>query len=351
MKKDIKKFDLSEDEYFECLTRAEINSFISGEQAQSENPRSIFVVAQAGAGKTGLKSFVIKEAQEAGIIPGYIEFNPDDIATYHKYYKEILKEFPDESYAILQKFVSPALDTYLRQAAVARKFNLVQEGTFGNTDVYVEIIDFQKNGGKADIGDRIESGYREVIDVPGGYLVDVNVLAVDRFESYLSSLEREQYYRESGLPPRVVTLGNHDYAYNRIIDTLRILEERHLIDNGRVFRRGPIPVEPKLVYNMGDQEYPTLADAVIGERQKNHIELLKNPSDFYDRINSLRARINSNGIPEQQARLDELKKLFTKEALRFGVDSHVESLIKKPHSTVIKIVENTNREKRSDIDF
>ena len=354
MKKDLEKFDLSTDEYFECLTRAEINSFILGEKAQSESPRSIFVVAQAGAGKTGLKSFVINEAQRDESLPGYIEFNPDDIATYHKYYKEILREFPDESYSILQRFVSPALDTYLRQAAVARKFNLVQEGTFGSTDVYVEIIDFQKNGGKADIGDLVEGGYREVIDVPGGYLVDVNVLAVDRFESYLSSLEREQYYRESGLPPRVVTLGNHDYAYNRIIDTLRILEERHLIDRGRVFRRGPVPVEPRLVYEMGDPEYPSLADAVVGERLKNHIELLQNPVEYLDRIKSLKERIHANGIPEQLARLDELEMLFIKELEEFDVDRQFESLYKspsktKPYTTAVRKPRN-NKEKRDDIE-
>ena len=182
MRTNNKKYDLTLDEYFECLARAEINSFILGDKARSEKPMYIFVVAQAGAGKTGLKSFVIKEAKNLGILPGYIEFNPDDIATYHKYYNEVLSEFPDESYTILQRFVKPALDTYLRQAAVAGKYNLVQEGTFGSTDSYVEIIDFQKNGGKADIGDRKDDRTREVIDVPGGYTVNVDVLAVDKFE-------------------------------------------------------------------------------------------------------------------------------------------------------------------------
>ena len=44
----------------------------------------------------------------------FIEFNPDVIAIYHKYYDEILEEYPNESYRLLQKFVAPALDQYLR---------------------------------------------------------------------------------------------------------------------------------------------------------------------------------------------------------------------------------------------
>lgn len=320
MKKDSNMYDLSLDEYFDCLSRAEINTFILGDEAKSDNPSSFFVVAQAGAGKTGLKSFVIREAHESGLLPGYIEFNPDDIATYHKYYREILRDFPDESYSILQRFVSPALDTYLRQAAVAHKYNLVQEGTFGSTDVYVEIVDFQKNGGKADIGKLKDDRTREIIDVPGNYTINVDVLAVDRFESYLSSLEREQYYRENGLPPRVVALVHHDFAYNKMVDTLRILEDKGLIDRGRVFRRGPVPVEPRLVYEMGNSKYPSLVDAVIGERANNRFELLENSDAYYDRIGSLRSRIQANGIPEQLARLDELQDLFDSELEQYNLE-------------------------------
>jgi len=41
------KYDLTEEEYKKCLTRAEIAVFMKGRPAK--NPRSIFVVAQAGA--------------------------------------------------------------------------------------------------------------------------------------------------------------------------------------------------------------------------------------------------------------------------------------------------------------
>ena len=74
----------------------------------SDKPKSIFIVSQAGGGKT---------------------VNPDEVAIYHKYYEQILKEFPNESYAKLQKFILPALDQYLRQRAVQLRNNIIQEGT------------------------------------------------------------------------------------------------------------------------------------------------------------------------------------------------------------------------------
>lgn len=59
-----KKYDLTPEEYNKCLTRAEIATFMKGETV--EKPISIFVIAQAGAGKTGLRQFVVNEAEDIG---------------------------------------------------------------------------------------------------------------------------------------------------------------------------------------------------------------------------------------------------------------------------------------------
>lgn len=310
MKEDNTKYDLSTEEYNRCLSRAEIATFMEGYGVKKRKPKSIFVVAQAGAGKTGLKSFVIKEAQDKGTLETYIEFNPDDIAAYHQNYQQILKEFPEDSYPILQRFVRPALDTYLRERAVELRRDIVQEGTFGSTKGYLDILEFQKNGGKAKIGKLKEDGTREEKDVEGGYDVEINVLAVDRFESYLSALEREQYYRENNLPPRVVTLQNHDRAYDAMLETLKEVETRKLFDSCRVFKRGYTFNKPELVYISGDDKYQSVVEAVVAERNRNRQELLRNPQAYYQRIEELRTRIRVNGIPEQIARLDELKSLF-----------------------------------------
>lgn len=131
------KYDLTEEEFLRCLKLAEMQIFMRSKG--NTRPQSIFIVSQAGGGKTGLKKFV--ESHKKDI---FIEINPDEIAVYHKYYDEILREFPEESHKLLQRFVQPALDKYLRQRAVQLKNNLIQEGTFGNTNGYLEILEYQK---------------------------------------------------------------------------------------------------------------------------------------------------------------------------------------------------------------
>lgn len=313
---DLEKYKLTTEEYNRCLSMAEINIFMQGNEVKDRRPKSIFVVAQAGAGKTGLKNFVINEGQDNGTLETYIEFNPDDIAIYHKYYKEILENYPNDSYKILQEFVRPALDTYLRQRAVELKNNIVQEGTFGSTDGYLEILEFQKNGGKASIGRIKEDGTREEKTVEGNYDIEINILAVDKFESYLSALEREQYFRESGLPPRAVTLKNHDYAYEKMLETLKIVEQKEMFDTCRVFKRGYSFNKPDLVHISGDGKYQSVVESVISERNKNRQELLRNPQAYYERIESLRGRVQKCGIPNQLERLDELKELFDLEIVK-----------------------------------
>ena len=52
------KYDLTEEEYKKCLARAEAAVFMKGRPVR--NPRSIFVVAQAGARKKWSKKFCNK---------------------------------------------------------------------------------------------------------------------------------------------------------------------------------------------------------------------------------------------------------------------------------------------------
>lgn len=315
---DDNKYDLTQEEYNKCLAQAEIATFMKGETIQ--NPNSIFIIAQAGAGKTGLKSFIINEAQDSRTLSSYIEFNPDEIAVHHKYYQEILRDFPNDSYRILQRFVSPALDKYLRQRAVELRNNIVQEGTFGLTEGYLKILEFQKNGGKAEIGSLKEDGKREIKEIEGGYNIDINILAVDKFESLLSCYEREQYFREAGLPPRVVTPENHDYAYEKMLETIRIIESKKLFDRMRVFKRGYSMDRPELVYISGDNKYQSTVEAIIAERFRNRQELLRSSEEYLARIDRLKERIKEKGIDSQYDRVLKLENDF-----KIELDRHKEN--------------------------
>ena len=264
-------------------------------------------------GKTGLKSFLINESQSLGSFSKFIEFNPDEISTHHKFYPEIIQNYPDDSYTILQRFTRRALDEYLRQRAVEIRCNIMQEGTFGSTDSYIEILNFQKNGGNVPIGRVQEDGKRTIRHVRGNYIIEVNTLAVNRYESLLSCFEREQDFDESGLPPRAVTIENHDRAYEKMLDTIDIIEKRKLYDKMRVFRRGYIEERPELIYITGDRRFQSTAEAIRQERKKQTVELFKNPEPYIIRIKDLKARATNYQNTSLIRRIDTLENMFYKQ--------------------------------------
>lgn len=309
------KYDLTPEQFQKNLGAVELELFMGGRRvAEDYRPYSVYVVAQPGAGKTALRSSIEVEYQVETADHPFVEFNPDDVAIRHEYYREILREYPDESYQILQKFVSPALDDYLKPKAVELRSNIIQEGTLSNTDAYVKILDFQKNGGKALIGELHEDGSREEIDVNGGYFIDINVLAVDRYESLLSSYEREQEFRDLGLPPRAVTEANHDSSYDKILNTISEIEKRGLGDRIRIYRRGIVKSMPILVYDTGRANSKiTAVEKIKEERNNNRKELMVDPEKYLSRIRNLKDRVSKNGTETQMKKIDELEKQFIAE--------------------------------------
>ena len=294
----IEKYDLTKEEFETSLNKAEVAILMRGKK--EAKPKSIFIISQAGGGKTGLKHYIKSQTEDL-----FIEINPDEVAIYHKYYNEILEEYPNESHAQLQKFVLPALDKYLRQRAVQLRNNIIQEGTFGGTQGYLEILEFQKNGGKAPIG-RIESdGQRKMVDVEGNYDIEINILAVDRFESLLSSYEREQYFIEAGLPPRAVTPENHDRAYYNLLKTVEEIEKRKLFDRMRIFRRGYTELQPELVHIVGDGRYPNAVECIKQTRYCERKKLLANAEAYKRRIEILREKVKTQIQLEKIDRLEE----------------------------------------------
>lgn len=295
------KYNLTKEEFDSSLAMAEIAVFMNSKPSQ--NPTSVFIVSQPGAGKTGLRTYIESKYQSQ-----FIDFDPDEIAIYHKYYKEILEEYPEESHKLLQRFVLPALDDYLRYKAVLLKNNIMQEGTFASTEGYLRILEFQKNGGKVpnktSEGKDDKNQYAE-----GNYNIDINILAVSRFESLLSSYEREQNYIELGLPPRAVTAENHDRAYKNIINTISEVEKRGLYDNITIFKRGKMETQPEKVWEIGDKTYQGTVQVLLEEREKDKQRLLKDSQKYLNRINSLKNRILKTENQNSQIQIKKIEKL------------------------------------------
>lgn len=307
------EFDLTTEEFNRSLLRAEIAIFSNCKP--SNNPRTFFVAAQPGAGKTGLKSYLIGQNHENGAQPSFIELDPDVIGIYHEHYLKIMEEYPGESFLILQDFVRPALDEYLRMKAIKLRANIIQEGTLSNTDTYLSILDFFKNGGTAPIGNISENGERELVDVEGNYDVEIAVLAVDRFESLLSSYEREQAFRENGLPARVVLPKYHDSSYMRMLDTLEEIEKRGLANAISVYKRGYIESKPERLWISGDRRFQSARDAITFFRSRGREEIIHNPEQYRNRLNDLLSRASDT---DQIKRIRTLSEEFEQEVERYN---------------------------------
>lgn len=99
---DYPKYELSPDEFNECASQAELAIFLKGER--EEHPKSFWIVGQPGAGKTALTRYIINQNQDFLSKHGYIQLDPEVVGIYHKYYKLISEEYPEEQYEILQRF-------------------------------------------------------------------------------------------------------------------------------------------------------------------------------------------------------------------------------------------------------
>lgn len=290
------KYELNDKEYKECLDRAILGIFSIGRP--SKQPKSYFIVGQPGSGKTGLTSYIERAFNEKQG-EGLVKIDPDMVGIYHQYYEQIIEEIPEESYEELQRFVYPAIKV-IKKMAVDTRVNILSEGTFSSTDEYMEIIRNQ---------------------IQNGYDIEIDIIAVHRLESLLSSMERQQEKIEYNLPPRTVAIRHHDRAYQQVYTTLRKIGEEGVNSKICIFRRGENEMNPHLVYSSTDNSAINPTTALAKQRETNLEEIIRSRKDFLARITMLRNRILENDDGEikklQMEQLDYLEQEFFRELAEF----------------------------------
>ena len=250
----------------------------------SSNPKISFITGQPGSGKTTLGKHIKDRMNNTGECA--IEIGADKIATYHKYYNQLLKLLPDECYRISRQFVRPA-EKIIMGELMKSKINIIQEISLskGEGD-YKRIQDFQDKG----------------------YDVELNVMAVNKYESFLSCIERDIKLLELGYDPRPVARINHDRMYESFLQEIQEIEKRKLASSINVFVRGNTLSRSELVYTTGDPRYVSALEAIISERDKNRRDVLRNSTEYLARIEEARKKIRLM-IPEERLRKDYMQHL------------------------------------------
>lgn len=250
----------------------------------SNNPRISLVTGQPGAGKTTLAKQIkdkINDTEECAI-----EIGSDKIATYHKYYNELLKLLPDECYRISRQFVRPA-EKIIMSELMKFRINIIQE------------ISLSKG----------EEDYKRIQNFKDkGYDVEINVMAIHKYESFLSCIERDIKLLELGYDPRPVARINHDRMYEAFLQEIQEIEKRGLASRINVFTRGKTLSKNELVYTTDAPRYASAQEAIISERDKNRRNILRNPTEYLARIENARKKIGLM-ITEERLRKDYMQHL------------------------------------------
>ena len=254
------------------------------EDISSQQPKISYIVGQPGAGKTSLEWFLQKQFEEKDECT--VEISADKVATYHKYYDELLNLLPDECYSISRKFVTPACEIILKEVR-DRKLNIVRECAFSKG----------------------EQDYRRIKAFKdAGYEVEVNIIAVDAYESFLSCIERDVKLLELGYPPRPVTRQNHDKMYTSFFSEITEMNNRGICDNVRVFVRGQDINQPVLVYSNGSTNYLSAQEAVTSERHKQRRIIMHDSEKYLNRIMSARQKLKVL-VKDEKMKNDYLERL------------------------------------------
>ena len=281
---------ISIDDFFTQLlieSRRQKNGVRTLNDLSSNYPKISFVTGQPGSGKTTLVRHIKDRFNDIGECA--VEIGADKIATYHKHYNELLRLLPDECYRISRQFVRPAEKTIMSKLAMS-KINIIQE------------ISLSKG----------EEDYRRIqIFREKGYDVELNVIAVNKYESFLSCIERDIKLLELGYDPRPVARMNHDRMYESFLKEVQEIEKSKLANRINVFTRGNTLNVSKLVYSTGDLKYSSAQETIISERDKNRRNILRNPTEYLERIEMAMKKIKVMISDERLKRdyLEHLKQL------------------------------------------
>lgn len=177
----------------------------------SEKPQAFILGGQPGAGKSELIGIV------QGTMTGNVVIcNADNFRAFHPRHAEIIKEVPSDLYPDVTAPYAMYWNKMLRDHCEAHKLNYVLETTFSS-------------------GKRMNDTISEMKSK--NYEVSILLLAVHSDVSYLYTVSRYEDMHASAGYGRTVGKQAHDERYDKIMDTLRRVQEAKLYDHISIYGR------------------------------------------------------------------------------------------------------------------
>ncbi len=212
------------------------------------NPTVIFLVGQAGAGKSGLSKALEERLASSG---GSVLIDPDDLRKYNRDYHGNIRR--DSRTAASKSEVGDwTQEAFLE--GVVRQTNIILDGTGANTARVKERIAYAR---------------------AAGYKVEMHAVAARGIDSWLSVLDRHEQGRNkdtsnpTGAPrARFVPKPIHDEHARDLLKTLGEVEHLGLSDRVTIWRRGAfdIPVYDNTNARQGNSQ--GAVQALVAERNR-----------------------------------------------------------------------------------
>jgi len=234
----------------------------------SESPKVSYLIGQPGAGKSTIQKKIENEYKQNNQCA--VEVNSDKVATFHRDYAELLKLLPDQCYTLSREFVRPATNVIMNKIR-EKKINVIIETPLnkGEKD-YDTMQKFKDNG----------------------YQVELNIVAVDKYQSFYGCIKRDLLLLEVGQNPRPVAKMNHDRMYDPFLHEIMEMQKRGLCDNIRVFGRKDDQIASfEKVWETGNNNYSSAQEAVISTRAKERSRIMSDPKKYLGKLDDAKNQI------------------------------------------------------------
>lgn len=236
------KYKLSEEEHRKI--GEEIIKIMLHDKYPVENPTAIIDIAPPASGKTGLNGFATEQFVDNNVVI----INSDELKPFHPKIDEIAKLYPQYYTKVTDQesntWTSELFDTALKQG-----YNVIFEGT----------------GRTASIQNTIKNKMQ-------GYNVIVRGMAVNQLNCLMSILERYEFQVKTKGWGRLVTLDHFLETYEQMPRTIDVIEQSRCSDKVEIYKRGPIPTQPRKIYDNSDKEsgrFPNARFAILGGRTED----------------------------------------------------------------------------------
>ena len=189
-------YKLSHEKHEEILQ--EIMKSVFKDAKSHEKPKIFIMGGQPGAGKSTFIDQLInsEEGKDCLII------NADEYRAYHPQIKEIYTKHPEEMASITDLDVRDWTQRIFA-LAIENRNNIIFEGTMRTPQICNTIRDLHSKG----------------------YEVNIHVMAVNFYESKLSTYSRYEEALKNGEMPRHTPPEAHDETYGKMLTTLQQIED------------------------------------------------------------------------------------------------------------------------------